>query len=625
MTLPTTGNTTDPLAQGLDVQIGTNYFRLVQASDTALQVRTAPKRPVANPPDTSLNPEDFDRDEGERVFSMVDFTGGEGLEQFHRRDKVDAERRFWASEDVELYDRRGEPAVLRANWQVESLGQQTADGGATYTNGLVYAYDKLWSPSGTNVMEVTSPNGGAPVLSTEDPDSGGATNCEDLTTVAGTLYAAMGTRGIFTRTAGGSWSQHNTLSCTRIFGLKGRLVCFNDSGGLFEVTDATVPAATISLGADAIFTTACDAGAAILCGTDSGLIYALADNSGSLVNRGQTPFAGEVIVGLAFTQGRIGIVTVDQGANPDVARFYVAALKGDYTLGDTQLIREFDASTGDSPDNIRVAASRDSFLVAVVDESSDEVRVYRHRLDTGGLFRIHTENPAGANSILGLAEVEGQVFWTVQAGTALRLSRTHDTNRKSGAYLITALADHFDPKEKQFIGARLYCHQVPTNTTVTLELSTNPAAINNPAHGSWTTVVTRTSVDDSEEKITGLNGRWVAAKITFTSTDPTVSAEVKGFSVRSYQTERDVELVLPIDCSDTLTRPFRKPVFKRNRGDEIYDHLQTLEGGAVDITLLATSEQWRGNILEVSTVRPVVNGRGVEQLASVVRFRGRRL
>ena len=125
-----------------------------------------------------------------------------------------------------------------------------------------------------------------------------------------------------------------------------------------------------------------------------------------------------------------------------------------------------------------------------------------------------------------------------------------------------------------------------------------------------------------EEVLELVQGRWMSAKLTITTSDTSQSPELLSFAVRGFQLVNDLVVDMPINISDQVERPFRKALRVNGQGDLIYQALRNKEGQNVQLEIFRPDTLLRGIIENVSSPIEEISPRGSVTQYCLVRFRG---
>ncbi len=271
-----------------------------------------------------------------------------------------------------------------------------------------------------------------------------------------------------------------------------------------------------------------------------------------------------------------------------------------------------------------LAKTRDSIWWAI-QSGAATTDIWRYSLITGGIFRaLEVADPW----TLDILSIEDRLF--VFAGTTSTNGGVHreDTTYADTGYLISPLVDFYSAAAKTWVGARLHTGSLPTDTAVVLAYSTDPAAIDDPAHGSWVDAITADPSDpgvSAETPITGTEARYIAVKLTLTPNDAnTATPEVLALAVRGIHQPAEHDYALPVNISDRLEMPHRLPLTVPGVGDAVYEKLQTLLGTAVTVTLLRPDESVIGQLRKLTTPIQEIPERGSPTVYALLTVRGAR-
>jgi hypothetical protein len=630
MSLPTTSNVTRPRAFGFDGRLDDLYLRFSVSPDSPLDIVTADLQ--APTIDTAQNAEDI-RNEFGRVFSRVDFTGGEGLDKAHKPNLTELDRtRFWDSKHIDVpTPTRGQDARLLLLPPTENIETST-------DTNLHLAWDgtRLFMAEGTggNTRKSTDPTVASPSFA--DSATGVAATVLDLTTLGAIVYSAQGASGIRTCTAGVWAAMSVTTHTTRVWGVKRQLLCASTSDGskLASVTLSTAGGLDgthtilVSLAAGQEFRDVGEAGHAVLACADDGAIYALGfDESGAaggtLELKAQTPVGrGEVPYAVEWDGTHVFYATREVTPSGAIGRLYRADLAdGSYVLTGSELLRQWgdqSATIDHCPRAIR--ATRDAVFIGVYE--SDGSYLWRYDRASGGLTR-HLD--LGASGIVvDLLAISGRLFATVSAHG---LRREKVGSYETDGYLIGPLADFFNASPKSWAGGRIEHDPIVDDERIELYYTTDPAAMSDPDSPAWVLLKNiQSSQDTGETVISGIESRYLAGMVkVYANSDADTSPAVRSYAFRAYPGDGDVEVTVDVAVSDIIERPG----FRRQRvtglGDEIYARLQGREGTSAEMEIFRPSELLQGVVVQVGTRVPAIVRRGATTDTCRLRFRGRRI
>lgn len=628
MSLPTKVNVSRPEAWGYDalIEYGPDdadslYLRLAVGPGRQMTFQTV--EAIDRAPDLSANPEDM-RSESGRTFSRSSFTGGEGLDRAHRRDGLDRDfSRFWDSRNIDVTPARGdETEEVRLLHSTGSL--RSADVGnsrmplvrlGTVLYGVISDDDR--------VDRTANPTAGVPTWTVEDPHvAEGVQDVLDLAGLGDELYAALGSQGIHKRDNAGTWTHWSDLTNTqRVWGTKGRIVA-STGAALHEARSGAGSVLLHTLASGEVWNDITDVGGAVLAAGSDGYIYAFVEQDADLVLKGQTQIEGEQPTALGFGQGFVFIGTAEPNtAGGSIGRIWRALFVG-LRLRDAQVLRQWgDGATTTDRSPQRIISTREAVWTTVIEDGS-ETHLWRYHITTGGLVRDLIFAASGLGQ--GLAVFDDRIFASVFGDALWRENTTY----ASTGYLIGPLADFFNAARKAWAGARLTTGTLPAATQVVLAYSTDPDALEDSAHTSWVDVITATPAapgDSSETAIVDVEARHIIGKLTLTPDGGgTVTPNVLAFAFRGLPLPTEDDYAIPVNISDRLELPHRKPLTVNGVGDAVYEQLQTIKGQAVTVTLLRPDEVVKGQFKSVSVPINELPERGSPTVYALVTIRGQR-
>jgi len=633
--LPSPSNTSQPEAQGFEANLDDLFLRFAVGPGRQMNINTAPLQAQAI--QTSETPEDFQQEFGQ-IYSRTDFSGGEGLDKAHRRNGTDRDfSRYWDSKGVDVFhgdQDTGYNAHLLYDVEQKTLTlTDTNNYMIQTTNGNLYLAD------GTTIYESTDEGDTWSAMTTTP-----ITISYDITGLAAfgnSVYITTsdGTNGQFLHydpAAGTPWHSHNTgftnNNFTGVWFTKGSLFLSGKTSTAEYFWDGDPFADSFSSSfstGSALFkveptheiTSVIDGGAVVLAGSTDGHIYSLKIDSGTWSLKGQTKLSFEEIHSLAATEGLVFIGT--KGSQSQTGRFYSAELTvadNLYVLTNRQLIKQWDNGIDLTPHSMFV--TRDSVYMGV-HESATTTYLWRYFLPTAGIARdigvTHASNTTSVVTGITQAGTTTPKFVFVSSGQGVY--KELDTYVSTG-YIVTALADFYTSEKKQWVGAKLNTNGVSAGT-VELATSTIPTDIDNIDSPTWQNQITIASgVGGDEEVLELVDGRWITAKLTITTSDTSQSPELLSFAIRGFQLVNDLVVDMPINISDQIERPFRKALRINGQGELIYQALRNKEGKNVQLEIFRPDTLLRGIIENVSSPIEEISPRGSVTQYCIVRFRG---
>jgi len=602
----TTINTSNPQRYGYDVRIDDILLRTAVGPGREMQIQSSDVQEQGI--NVRQNAEDFTSNLG-RIYSRNNFAGGQGLDTAHRANGTPKDTtRFFDSKGVDVFHGDDETSYhthLLYTTAAESISFSSDNNYmARTTNGNIYVADS------TTIYE-----------STDDGDTWTAmTSTGILYAITGiaafgnTIYVTTGTAGT-TNTqfahyepGGHGWAVHNTGFTGGIFTgvwfVKDRLVVTANDGDaeyLWEGDPFADSWASAFATADAIitveptheFTSVVDAGAVVLAGSTNENVYSLKDVSGTLTLQGQTHIPFEQIHSMAATEGIVFLGT--QETSRTVGRLYRADLTvadNLYVLANRQLVKEWVVDGVDTcPHSMFV--SRDSVYMGV-NEGTNDTNLWRYYLPTAGLAR--DLNTSGNGLVKGITQGDGKFVISVANSDVYKETSTYETE----GYIIMSAADFFTAESKQFVGAEISTFALPSNTSVELYYSTKFEALDNPTDGSFQLALDQAAgIGDTEKQIAEV-ARYIVGKVILKSEAGADTPKLKSVQFRALARPELVVAQIPINISDRVERPGRKPVKVKGLGDVLYSALRSKEGDSVTLELFDPAEIIRGVVERIS-------------------------
>jgi len=607
----TTSNIRNPKRYGYDLQLDNIYLRTAVGPNREMTIQSSDVQ-AGQQVNVKQNPEDFTSNLG-RIYSRNKFDAGQGLDTAHRSDgKPDDVNRFWDSKGIDVFHGDDETAynihLLHQTADMNVRGASTSfvsDNNylAQTTNGTIWVTDgtSVWySADAESWTEINSTVNGATHNFTGIATFG---NSLYLTTKNGTASSQL----IYYN--GSTWTELNNSQTsngglTGIWFVKNTLWITGNDGTAEHVWDINPfdswSASNLAV-ADAIIevepthriTDIVDAGAAVLAASTDGNIYSFKLSSGTFVNQGQSTIPFEEVHSLAASEGIIFFGTKENTRN--IGRLYRAELVAAddlYVLANRQLVKEWvEDSINTTPTSM--FTSRDSVYIGV-QEGTNEANLWRYYLPTGGLARdLQT---TGTGRICGITQTGGMFVMVSMGSDVYKEQSTYE----SEGYLVTSAADFFTAESKQFVGAEISTVNMPTNTEVELLYSTKFEALNNPNDSSFVSALTQISGTGDVEKQIAEVSRYIIGKVVLKSTNNVSTPEVKSLQFRALARPELVVVQIPINISDRVERPGRKPIRVKGLGDALYRALRDKEGTSVTLEIFQPEEIIRGVVEQIS-------------------------
>ncbi len=628
-----TSNVRNPKRYGYNIRLDNIYLRTAVSPERALTIQSSDVN-TGQEINVKQNPEDFTSNLG-RIYSRNNFSAGQGLDTAHRLDAQESDvHRFWDSKGIDVF--HGDDETSYNIHLLNTMADKNVRGASTTfasdnnymtqtTNG------HLWVTDGTALYKSTD-NG-----DTWAAETTGATHgFTGITSVGNRVFAttANGTSGSqLLEWDGSAWNirataQSSVGGLNGIWFVKGVLIISGDDGELERVWAISPFQQTWSssdlVDGDALFTfedthhlsQVVDAGAVILAASTDGNIYSIKDNAGTWVLRGVTNIPFEEVHSISAIEGLVFLGTKEFGRS--VGRFYRTELvvaDDLYVLANRQLVKEWVNGVDTTPKFM--FASRDSVYCGVK-ESDSETCLWRYYLPTGGIARDLCM--AGEAFVTGITNSSDK-FIVVMAG--IDVFKQTSTYVSEG-YLVTSAADFFTAESKQFVGAEVSTVTMPENTQVSLQYSTRFEDLDAPESATFTNALTQLGGTGDEEKQISEVSRYIIGKVVLRSTDGVSTPKVKSIQFRALARPELVVAQIPVNISDRVERPGRKPIKVKGLGDTLYNSLRSKEGDSVTLEIFEPSEIIKGVVEQISYPIQSNEVLGSDTMYAIITVRGTR-
>jgi hypothetical protein len=609
----TTSNITNPKRYGYDIQLDNIFLRTAVGPNRDMTIQSSDVQAGQNV-NVKQNPEDFTSNLG-RIYSRNKFNAGQGLDTAHRTDgKPDDVNRFWDSKGVDVFHGDDETSyhihLLHQTADVNVKGTDTTFAGTNNymtqtTDGKIWVTDNTsvyYSTDATTWTEVAAGTNNATHNFTGIAAFGNKLFLTTKNGVAGSqLIEFDGTSTWSVRTT----AQSSSGGLTGVWFVKNRLWITGNDGTAEYIWEASPFNKTWSgsdlQDADSIveveptheFTGIIDGGAAVLASSTDGTVYSFKLTSGSFVNQGQTKIPFEEVHSIEATEGIVFLGTKESTTNTGrLYRTELVAADDLYVLANRQLVKEW-VVTGTDTTPHAMFVSRDSVYMGVK-ENTNEVNLWRYYLPTGGLARdLQT---TGNGLVYGITQNSGKFVISVSGSDVYKEQSTYE----SEGYLVLSAADFFTAEQKQFVGAEISTINMPTNTEVELLYSTKFEDLDTPESASFTSALTQLGGTGDAEKQIAEVARYIIGKVVLKSTNNVDTPKVKSVQFRALARPELVVAQIPINISDRVERPGRKPIRVKGLGDELYAALRDKEGDSVTLEIFQPQEIIRGVIEQIS-------------------------
>ena len=590
--LTTQAEVSNPKRKGYDFRIDNQLYRSAVGPGRDMTIQSSDVE--GGQVNVRQNAEDFTSNLG-RVFSRNNFSGGSNLDTAHRRDGTDKDTiRFWDSQGIDVFKKDLGSSyniqLLNTTTNTRSLSSSDGDNYLAVVGTTIYISDDATLYKSTD---------GGTTFSTQSTGLTAGYHIKGLAAHGDLLYivANNGSAGeIETLTSGGTSTQKSTAQVfDGIWSVKG-LFLVSAGTGLYQYDGATtVSSAVVTLPSGQTWTDVADIGAVVLATATDGRIYSLKDVSGTFTPKGQTEITNEIPTCVAESNGIVFYGTKeDQTGSKKIGRLYRANLRvADdlYVLGDNQLIKEWDADGIDNSPK-EIYNTRDSIYVGIKESGSTSF-LWRYYLPTAGIARYY--KAAAGGIIESINKVDENFIFTV-GGSGVYLQ---SGNFEETGFLITPPADFFTAESKQFVGAEIETEELASGESVDVFISNKFESINDSSDSTWQLELSQQSGTGGEEVQLQRVARYVTAKIELNG-NGTSTPKFKSIQIRALARPELVVVQIPVNISDRVERPYRKPIRVKNLGETIYQSLKQKEGDAVTLELFDPAEIIRGVVEKIS-------------------------
>ena len=586
--LSTRADVSNPKRKGYDFRIDDFLFRAAISPERQMTIQSSDVD--TQDINVNQNPEDFTRNIG-RIYSRNNFSGGSNLDMAHKRGMSEMDTtRFWDSSGVDVFTQnKGTPYSLKMLFQTEleqALDSTDGDNHMAVVGTKVYV-------SNDETLYITTDGGEN--WSTQSTNLTAGYEIKGLAAHGTDLYivANNGSAGEIEKLPdGGSSSQlMSSAIYDGIWSVKGLMMV--STGTTLHQYDGntTVGSAIETLPTGQTWTDVVDAGAVILAVASDGRIYSIKDVAGTFTAKGITEISGEIPTCIAEAQGQIfyGTKDVQITGNKVIGRLYRAQIvvaDDLYVLGNQQLIKEWNIDSIDASP-YRLFVTRDSVYTGIKESGSNSY-LWRYYLPTAGIAR---DLKFGASGIIkGIRIVDEKFLATVQASGVYQETSNYETE----GYLITANADFFTAEKKQWVEAQVETPEIASGQTVEVHVTDDIAGITSSTHTSWDKVINAQSGTGTVIAQVDKISRYGAIKVVLKSQGSSTAPEVNSISYRALARPELVVVQIPVNISDRVERPFRKPFTVKNLGETIYQSLKSKEGTPVTLEIYDPAEVIRG-------------------------------
>lgn len=650
MTLPSTHaitlpreQVTYPKAQGYGALVEDLWVRLAPDREQAVVIGTRDVQAQRSDDSGSIYENILDLG---WAWARTNYSGGEGLDWDPRQltllqgEQAFDQIRYWDSANLDVGAAEpGIPYRLGLSRIVEEWGgTSTAPKDISASPDFIYIADGQivsWYPDWNTFTATGTDDVGVVVAAM-------ASSPNDNVMVVGTdgdLYYKQSGLGTFTKIYDPSVSADPDV--LGVWYAKGRWIISQGDGIISILSEVSAPVDGITPvtpstfdTAEGVFWSVVDSGPAIVAACDDGTArsytpFLQSDDPaavGQLIPRGRTDMPeGEYPYLLGDVAGALVILTIETDeAGTETVRAYQAAVldsRFDFTVGQLQLKRTWD-ETGEAADVTRnMITLRDELFWTILEGDGNEW-LWRFDAVTNGLSR---QSELGTVALFGATAFEG--IFGARSATTVYLLNSSLTYQALG-YMISPNITFGVDTDIAWLATVVEASNIKLGGKVELYRTTVPEAINDPFDPSWT-LVRRLSNDlqsGVEVPLINVVSRTLALQLRVTpNSDEDESPQITRVAIRGINTKRDWIVELPINISDNIEVPGRRPVRIPNYGDAVHNELMTKVGRSIEMRVVDPPLVFRGivdNLLEPTTW---ISPRGSSGRRCTLIFRGDRV
>ena len=142
--------------------------------------------------------------------------------------------------------------------------------------------------------------------------------------------------------------------------------------------------------------------------------------------------------------------------------------------------------------------------------------------------------------------------------------------------------------------------ELTNDDSVEVYLSNIFETINDASDSDWKLELNQTSGTGGEEAQLTRVARYITSKVVLKSATNASTPKFKSVQIRALARPELVVVQIPVNISDRVERPYRKPIRVKNLGETIYQSLKQKEGDAVTLELFDPAEIIRGVVEKIS-------------------------
>ncbi len=639
-----------PKAEGYNCLVDNDWFRTIANSEVKVQIGT--RDSLAQRTDQQGSIYNNVLDIG-YAWGRTDLSGGEGLDWDPREIALDTNQtsldpiRYWDSNGIDIRrpDDEGDQYALKLaralkEWEGQPAFTDLKD--IAVSENFIFVLDSLevsifngWDDL-TPALVVPVPDLSEGISIAASP-TGTIMVCANNGNVYAMRYPFETTLTLVYGDAG-----NQKLSAVGVWYVQGRFLisAFDSitSAELFAMEwdgAAWLPEISVDTGQGFVLSVVESGPAVVAAWTDGTLRTYTANNAVDgdmgLIPKGRITLPHGESPMLLGSNGNILLVqtTADQEA-PDrqTIRVYSAEVldaRFDFIVGQLQLKRQWLGAEHEKLVTRNMTNSRDEIFFFVKEELEGVLieALWRYDLVTTGMSRIVTVPNVNYNGLVLFDNILGVIDFTDNV-----IDISDPVQLQSEGYMIFPNITFGMNTPISWLTTVLEAHDLEgTGAHVELWRSTDPTAILDRNDPSWVVAQRLSSSGGAsvEAPLVGISSRTLSLQLkVFAREGGTLTPKITRTAIRGIPRHRDFIALVPINISDYVSVPGRRPTRVPGLGHSLHEKMLDLVGGSVNMTLIDPPYRMSGVVNNISEPIEYLSPRGSVTRYCVVEFRGER-
>lgn len=333
--------------------------------------------------------------------------------------------------------------------------------------------------------------------------------------------------------------------------------------------------------------------------------------------------------GAAIVEPAAVTVTIGVTEPLETVRLYQAEVldaRFDYVVGQLQTRREWIGATHEQITTRNMTNTRDEMFFFVKEFFNGELResLWRFDIITNGMSRIVQTGPyINLNGLVIFDGIGGGIDFSTDT-----VLITDGSELQTEGWMIFPNITFGLNTDISWIATILEAHNLEdSGGQVELWRSTDRTAILDKDHPSWVLLQRLSSqgASNTEVPILGVESRTMALQLRMYSTQgKTKTPQVTRMALRGIPRHRDLVMTVPVNTSDWVSVPGRKPTRIPGLGNQVHQRMLQLVGANVEAFLLDPFIKFSGIIDAISEPVEYETPRGSVTQYCMVQFRGQR-